>query len=50
MVVDVPIVRDTSHWSAAAGNWTLAVVAALTCFGFYAARAGQPLFGTVLKD
>jgi hypothetical protein len=50
MLVDVPIVQDVSHWSAAAGNWTLAVVAALTCFGFYAARSGQPLFGTVLRE
>jgi len=34
----------------AAGNWTLAVLLALTLFGFYASRAGQPLFGTILKD
>jgi hypothetical protein len=45
-----PMVQDWSHWSAAAGNWTLAALIALTLFGFYAARAGQPLLGAILKD
>ena len=27
------------------GNLSIALVVALACFGFYAARAGQPLFG-----
>ena len=31
-------------------TWTLALLMALTLFGFYASRAGQPLFGQVLKD
>jgi hypothetical protein len=43
-------VQDWSHWSAAAGNWTLAGLIGLTLFGFYAARAGQPLFGTILRE
>jgi hypothetical protein len=50
LVSITPIVPDSSHWSAGAGNWTLVVVAALTCFGFYASRAGQPLFGAVLEE
>jgi len=44
MLTSIPMVRDTSHWSAAAGNWTVAALAALTLFAWYAARAGQPLF------
>jgi serine/threonine-protein kinase len=47
---NVPMVQDWSHWSAAAGNWTLAALTALALFGFYAARAGQPLLGTILKE
>jgi membrane-bound metal-dependent hydrolase YbcI (DUF457 family) len=35
----------TSHWTATASNLTMALVIGLACFGFYAARAGQPLFG-----
>jgi hypothetical protein len=37
---------DVSHWSATASNWTIAIVIVLTLFAFYAARAGQPLFGS----
>jgi hypothetical protein len=44
------MVPDWSHWSATAGNWTIGVLIALTLFGFYASRAGQPLFGTILKE
>lgn len=47
---NVPMMGDVSHWSAAAGNWTLAALIALALFGFYAARAGQPLFGTILRE
>jgi len=46
----VPMMRDPSHWSAAAGTWTVGALAALTVFAFYAARTGQPLFGRVLHD
>jgi len=46
----VPMMPDWTHWSAAAGNWTLAVLITLTLFGFCASRAGHPLFGTILKD
>ena len=40
----MPLTFDVAHWSATASNWTLTMVIALTLFGFYAARAGQPLF------
>jgi serine/threonine-protein kinase len=46
----VPFVPDPSHWAAAAGNWTLAALAAATLFGFYASRGGQPLLGRVLQE
>ena len=50
MVVDnipsaVPIVPHGPAWAALPGNLSMAVVVALACFGFYAARAGQPLLG-----
>jgi hypothetical protein len=46
----VPMTGDVSNWSAAASNWSLLLLVALVCYGFYASRAGQPLFGTVLRD
>jgi len=42
---NVPLTLSLSHWSAASSNIALAAAIALVCFGFYAARAGQPLFG-----
>jgi hypothetical protein len=47
---NVPMRPDLSHWSASGANWTIAALVALAVFGFVAARAGQPLFGTILKD
>jgi hypothetical protein len=44
------MVQEISYWSATAGNWTLAAVIGLALFGLYAWRAGQPLFGSILKD
>jgi hypothetical protein len=46
----IPMRADWSHWSAAPGNWTFAALVALVLFGFYAARAGQPLFGSLLNE
>jgi hypothetical protein len=43
----VPIVAHGPSWAAAPGNLSIALVLGLAGFGFYAARAGQPLFGTV---
>jgi len=44
---DFPLRLSLSHWTASSTNVTLAAAFALTAFGFYAARAGQPLFGAV---
>jgi serine/threonine-protein kinase len=41
----VPIVPHGPSWAALPGNLSIALVVAVACFGFYAARAGQPLFG-----
>ena len=41
----VPFTLQVSHWSATPSNWTIAAIIALAMFGFYASRAGQPLFG-----
>ena len=42
---DIPLTLSLSHWTATTSNLALATVLAVACFGFYAARAGQPLFG-----
>ncbi len=42
---DIPLTLSLSHWTATSSNLTLATALALACLGFYAARAGQPLFG-----
>ena len=49
LLQDIPLTLSLSHWTATTSNLALATVLALTCFGFYAARAGQPLFGRSLK-
>jgi hypothetical protein len=41
----VPIIPGGASWATLPGNLSIALVVALACFGFYAARAGQPLFG-----
>ena len=41
----IPLTLSLSHWTATASNLTMALVIGLACFGFYAARAGQPLLG-----
>ena len=41
----VPIAPSAASWVAMPGNLSMALVITLACFGFYAARAGQPLFG-----
>jgi hypothetical protein len=45
VTANVPLTFALSHWTATTSNITLAVVIGLTLFGFYASRAGQPLFG-----
>ena len=44
---DIPLTLSLSHWTATTSNLALATALALTFFGFYAARAGQPLFGKI---
>jgi len=46
----VPFTVQVSHWSATASNLTIAAIVALALFGFYASRAGQPLFGNLDPD
>ena len=50
LLAAVPMTLEVTHWRAAASNWTLAMLIGLVMFGFYAARAGQPLFGSILGD
>jgi hypothetical protein len=40
----VPVVHGPS-WAALPATFSLLLIAAVACFGFYAARGGQPLFG-----
>jgi protein kinase-like protein len=42
-----PFTLHTAHWSASGSNWTIALFVAIAMFGFYASRAGRPLFGNV---
>ena len=44
LLEDIPLTLSLSHWTATTSNLALATALALTFFGFYAARAGQPLF------
>jgi hypothetical protein len=41
----MPLTLDVTHWSAGPSNQTLAMIAALTLFGFYAARGDRALLG-----
>jgi hypothetical protein len=45
VLLPLPATLHVTHWSAAASNWTLAGLAALACWAFYASRGRQPLFG-----
>jgi hypothetical protein len=48
LCLDVPLTLNIAHWSATPSNWAIAAIVSLVCFGFYASRAGQPLFGHIL--
>jgi serine/threonine-protein kinase len=50
LIAAVPMTLELSHWRADASNWTLALLIGMTLFGFYASRAGQPLFGSILDE
>jgi hypothetical protein len=45
MATTVPLTLHASAWWATSSNLTLLLLIGLACFGYYAARAGQPLFG-----
>jgi hypothetical protein len=47
IVSAVPILFHGPDWAATAGHLSIAVALVSVAFGFYAARAGQPLFGTL---
>jgi len=49
MVTGAPLTLHTSAWFATPSTLTLACLVALSLFGFYASRAGQPLFGRGLE-
>ena len=47
---NVPLTLNASAWWATPSNLTLALFVGLACFGYYAARAGQPLLWPAPKD
>jgi serine/threonine-protein kinase len=50
VVTIAPILPHAASWAALAGNLSIGAVLAATAFGFYAARAGQPLLGAALHE
>ena len=42
---NLPVTLSLSHWTATTSNLVIATVIGIAAFGFYASRAGQPLFG-----
>jgi hypothetical protein len=46
-VANLPLTDSLSHWSATTSNLSIALALGLALFGFYASRAGQPLFGNL---
>jgi hypothetical protein len=44
-LTNVPFPGHLSGWAGMPAVWTIVLVLALMAFGFYASRAGQPLFG-----
>ena len=46
----VPIVPNGASWAAMPGHLSIALVVAIACFGFYAARSSQPLLGNGWLD
>jgi len=50
VINNVPLTLNPSAWWASPSNLTLILFIALAGFGYYAARAGQPLLWTAVKD
>jgi predicted Ser/Thr protein kinase len=42
---NMPLRLSLSHWTATTSNLVIGTVIGIAAFGFYASRAGQPLFG-----
>ncbi len=50
VVSAVPVTTDLSAWWSAPMIASILMLIAVACFAYYAARAGQPLFGQLLED
>jgi hypothetical protein len=50
IVSGVPLTTDLSAWWSAPMIASLLMLMAVACFAYFAARAGQPLFGQLLED
>ena len=50
IVADAPLTTDLSVWWSTPTTLTVVLVTGMVCFAYYAARAGQPLFGRVLEE
>ena len=47
VVGNMPLTLSLSHWTAMTSDLVIATVIGIAAFGFYASRAGQPLFGNL---
>ena len=50
LIGSVPMPAHFSGWAATPAVWTLILLVGLACAAFYAARAGQPLFGRMFEQ
>jgi hypothetical protein len=50
IVTNVPLTTDLSVWWSTPTLLTVSLLIGLVSFAYYAARAGEPLFGNVLTD
>ncbi|MGE5243530.1 MAG: hypothetical protein ACM3SQ_04820, partial [Betaproteobacteria bacterium] len=50
VLTSLPISSSPTAWWAAPGNTAIALAIAIIAFGYYAARAGQPLFGKLVPE
>jgi hypothetical protein len=50
IVTNPPLTTNLSAWWSTPTTCSVALLIALACFAYTAARGGQPLFGTMLPD
>jgi hypothetical protein len=50
IVADLPMTSNLSAWWSTPTTLTVGLLIGLACFAYYAARAGQPLFGTIINE